>query len=578
MALNMRTIKDENETRALAKARVEYGTNFVILGGKNIPVKSFNIFGKKKTEYELRILLIDSIYESKRTSAVKSPISTVDNNNLIKPDSLESERFIPQKQVAPISSNEMADRLVAITKLAKDSLRERAHNEHTVSESVSALENTTNVATLTQVYNNTSPNVVPVENRVNILSDATLSTSMQEKIKSMEAIRERNNEIDRKVEELVESKVKSLIDEYLSKRIESNNSIKTAELKEVSNTQLADYENYIKHDNKIVSSVQREYNRESSLDNNRENSIDYDNNDRRDFHKHLATDRVIENNSIVKKERIIKQNKNTNDECAIESYLQYLKDRDFPKEIITDIKEYLNTSSNARFYQSTDVCRSEGIKYIEERLSLSDGIDVLNSKKKIIVLLGPTGVGKTTTLPKIAANYIKSGKKVSFVTIDNYRIGAVDQLQSYASIMRVPFKSVNSPDSLRTEVRNMDMNSILFVDTTGRSPKASEDIVALSKYFATVGRFDIDIQLVMSATVKYNDASNIINSFKPTNYKGVILTKTDETDYLASSVCAIMKAGIPITYATFGQKVPKDIATGLKYKNKIIEGLYGLTL
>ena len=193
----------------------------------------------------------------------------------------------------------------------------------------------------------------------------------------------------------------------------------------------------------------------------------------------------------------------------------------------------------------------------------------------VLMVVGVNGVGKTTTIPKIAAQYMKSGKKVSFVTIDNYRIAAVDQLQRYASIMKVPFTSASTPEALRAEIRKMDNSSLLFIDTMGRSPKGAEDIVAMSKYFTTVGRFDMDIQLVMSATAKYKDALKILNGFKPTNYKGVILTKVDETDYLASSICAIIKKKLPITYITHGQGVPKDISTAKKYGYKLIEGLFG---
>ena len=258
----------------------------------------------------------------------------------------------------------------------------------------------------------------------------------------------------------------------------------------------------------------------------------------------------------------------------MEESFSYLRDREFPEEILLELREYLLTSSNARFFQSKDVIREEVEKYFAERLILSNGIEV-GTKKKIIVFVGPTGVGKTTTIPKIAAQYMKSGKKVSFVTIDNYRIAAVDQLQRYASIMKVPFTSASTPEALRAEIRKMDNSSLLFIDTMGRSPKGAEDIVAMSKYFTTVGRFDMDIQLVMSATAKYKDALKILNGFKPTNYKGVILTKVDETDYLASSICAITKKKLPITYITHGQGVPKDISTAKKYGYKIIEGLFG---
>ena len=211
-------------------------------------------------------------------------------------------------------------------------------------------------------------------------------------------------------------------------------------------------------------------------------------------------------------ENDIEDNAEANIADGMEESFSYLRDREFPEEILLELREYLLTSSNARFFQSKDVIREEVEKYFAERLILSNGIEV-GTKKKIIVFVGPTGVGKTTTIPKIAAQYMKSGKKVSFVTIDNYRIAAVDQLQRYASIMKVPFTSASTPEALRAEIRKMDNSSLLFIDTMGRSPKGAEDIVAMSKYFTTVGRFDMDIQLVMSATAKYKDALKILNGF-----------------------------------------------------------------
>ena len=259
---------------------------------------------------------------------------------------------------------------------------------------------------------------------------------------------------------------------------------------------------------------------------------------------------------------------------SMEESFNYLRNREFPEEILINLREYLLNSSDARFFQSREIIKDEIEKYFSNKLILSDGIDI-GAKKKIIIFVGPTGVGKTTTIPKIAAQYIRSGRKVSFVTIDNYRIAAVDQLQRYASILKVPFTSASNPEALRAEIRKMDSSSLLFVDTMGRSPKGTDEIISMSKYFSTVGRFDMDVQLVMSSTAKYKDSLKILNAFKPANYKGIILTKVDETDYLASSVCAISGTKTPITYVTCGQGVPKDISTAKKYGKNIIENLYG---
>ena len=375
-----------------------------------------------------------------------------------------------------------------------------------------------------------------------------------------------NSSIDENVKRLVQEQIKDIVKEYLE------NSIPNINLnKNYNSNNINDRFN----DNAYHQKIEYNDNAFSEEENDIQNSIDEikefreENNLTRESRERKGSNRIrnyFENN--------MENDSEVNVADGMEESFNYLRNREFPEEILLDLREYLLTSSNARFFQSKDVILEEVEKYFSERLMLSNGIDI-GVKKKIIVFVGPTGVGKTTTIPKIAAQHMKSGKKVSFVTIDNYRIAAVDQLQRYASIMKVPFTSASTPEALRAEIRKMENSSLLFIDTMGRSPKGAEDIVAMSKYFTTVGRFDMDIQLVMSSTAKYKDAVKILNAFKPTNYKGVILTKVDETDYLASSICAIIKKKLPITYITHGQGVPKDISTAKKYGYKLIEGLFG---
>ena len=353
----------------------------------------------------------------------------------------------------------------------------------------------------------------------------------------------RKNSIDENVKKMVESQVKDIVKEYFENNVPNFNRNKNIE---------NNNNNYYNRYESERSSINKtRYSRENREDFDFNNDID----DRRKDYRDDDRD-------------------NFENADAMEESFNYLRDREFPEETLLNLREYLLTSSNARFFQSNEIIREEIEKYFTNKLILSDGIDI-GHKKKIIVFVGPTGVGKTTTIPKIAAQYIRSGRKVSFVTIDNYRIAAVDQLQRYASILKVPFTSASNPEALRAEIRKMDNSSLLFVDTMGRSPKGTDEIVSMSKYFSTVGRFDMDIQLVMSSTAKYKDSVKILEAFKPANYKGIILTKVDETDYLASSVCAITGTKTPITYVTYGQGVPKDISTAKKYGIKIIESLYG---
>jgi len=496
--VDVRTIQAKDQTEALAKARIEFGVNFSILSTKNIKTKGFLGIGSK-SECQLRIMLLDSIYDNRKKDDKEKE---------------NSDRKEIAKHSSVIDGKEMGERIVYINNALQNSSRERL--EQAILSKQDELKNNGKkvVDEYTSEFKNLNTNQVVYE------------------------------DIEKKVNELLEKKLQGYIEQHLKDKTSPNQ------------TQISDYleqpinKNYKNTEltNKLYTPINKNKIESMSSSNNSEIGTTYS--------KKNTTENTTE------------------DIDDIEYSLKQLRRREFPEEIIDEIKEYLLTSSNARFFQSREVIQTEIEKYFDDRLSLHNGIDV-SSKKKIIVLVGPTGVGKTTTIPKIAAIHLKSSKKVSFVTIDNYRIAAVDQMHKYADIMRIPFSQATTPDDLRSEIRNMESNSLLFVDTMGRSPKGAEDIVALSKYFSAVGRFDVDIQLVMSATIKYNDAVNILDAFKITNYKGVILTKLDETDYLAPSISAIYKANVPITYTTFGQKVPKDISTGIKYKANILNGLYG---
>lgn len=544
--VDIRTIRAKDKTDALAKARIEYGSNFVILTGKDIKVGG--IFGiGTKTEHELRIMLNNSIYDRKYEDKI-------DREDFEENEGLQSKKFLSdrremKKHTETIDGAEMAERVVVLTKALKEAARERSEN----AMKQSSMQDTKHI-------DNFNPPPILRHASSNMLSDSA-------------------SDIDDKVAKLVEDKVKDIVQEYLLQKLPNINKTKEHEKYDyneeldLSSSQISEYINskeYSKSKQDIfeIDEIEEKSDR-------RENEIKNTINDIKEYREENKLNRERKDYLSISSSKIAKSRKVKEDTDAIEESLQFLRRREFPDEILEEIKEYLLTASNARFFQSKDVIKEEIERYFTEKLELLNGIDV-GTKKKIIVLVGPTGVGKTTTIPKIAAAHLKTGKKVSFVTIDNYRIAAVDQLQRYASIMKVPFTSATTPEALRAEIRKMDSSSLLFVDTMGRSPKGAEDIVAMSKYFATVGRFDIDIQLVISATVKYNDALKILTAFKPTNYKGAILTKVDETDYLASSVCAISKMKTPLSYITFGQGVPKDISTAKKYNKKIIESLYGV--
>ena len=178
---------------------------------------------------------------------------------------------------------------------------------------------------------------------------------------------------------------------------------------------------------------------------------------------------------------------------------------------------------------------------------------------KILTFLGPTGVGKTTTLAKIAsAEKMRNPKiKIGLLTIDTYRIAAVAQLQEYARIIKVPCKVVNEPEELQSileEFRDMDL---IMIDTAGRSQRDEMQMGELRDFFK--GDDEFKNLLVVSATTKDSDLVEITKRFSTVPLSGLIFTKLDEATNYGSIFNHAIRFKLPITYLTTGQNVPDDI-------------------
>ncbi|MEG0004882.1 MAG: flagellar biosynthesis protein FlhF [Clostridium sp.] len=177
---------------------------------------------------------------------------------------------------------------------------------------------------------------------------------------------------------------------------------------------------------------------------------------------------------------------------------------------------------------------------------------------RIKVLVGPTGVGKTTTIAKLASMYtLYKNKKVGLITLDTYRIGAVEQLRTYAEILNIPFEVVISSKDIKGALDKMEECDVVLVDTTGRS---SKNFMQISEIRNLVKEFEPDsINLVVSMTTKDKDIKSIIENYKILNYQGIILTKLDETDSYGSVINSLYYSRVPLSFICTGQDVPDDI-------------------
>lgn len=177
---------------------------------------------------------------------------------------------------------------------------------------------------------------------------------------------------------------------------------------------------------------------------------------------------------------------------------------------------------------------------------------------RIFVFVGPTGVGKTTTLAKLAANLaLFEQKKIALLTIDTYRIGAVEQLKTYGEILNVPVEAVLTPEELNQAVERHQDKDFILVDTAGRSSRNKRMLAELQSFLTVL--HPAEVFLVMSCTTKNKDLLKIADDFKLLNYTKLIFTKADETTSLGSILNLASATSKPVAYVTTGQNVPDDI-------------------
>lgn len=191
----------------------------------------------------------------------------------------------------------------------------------------------------------------------------------------------------------------------------------------------------------------------------------------------------------------------------------------------------------------------------------AEGIIAVEGHPKIVVFMGPTGVGKTTTIAKIASSYVVDEKrKVALLTADTYRIAAVDQLRTYANILEVPFRVIYSEDEAREAIQEFAEYDYIFVDTAGHSHQNEEQLNHTKKLVETVQEAgDCQFFLVLSATTKYRDLQRIVSSYNQVADYQLIFTKLDETDVLGNLLNLKLYTDKPIAFVTYGQNVPNDI-------------------
>ena len=275
--------------------------------------------------------------------------------------------------------------------------------------------------------------------------------------------------------------------------------------------------------------------------------------------KNSKEDEALKDEVKEIKELLNKVIKNTNKEKEEVVAIEYLREIDIEENLIEDI--------NLENYEDIEAFKEDLIDIVKK------DIEVVNKDLRgNVVLIGPTGVGKTTTIAKLAGRLaLIEKKKVGLITIDTYRIGAVEQLKTYAEIMNIPFKVVITLKEMEEAINALKDCDVILIDTTGRSSKNTMQISELRAFIQKVN--SSNISLVISGTTKNKDINAILSGYGEINYKDIIITKLDETTSYGCIYNIAKKSKKPISYITVGQNVPDDIK--VPSKEEIVKLILG---
>jgi flagellar biosynthesis protein FlhF len=185
-------------------------------------------------------------------------------------------------------------------------------------------------------------------------------------------------------------------------------------------------------------------------------------------------------------------------------------------------------------------------------------------RPRILVLVGPTGVGKTTTIGKLAAAYSLKGwsgpsLKIRMITIDGYRLAAIQQLKTYGDILEIPVSYASTNDELRKAiVQHSTEADLVLVDTIGKSPRDAVQLGKMKQFLEACGS-SAEVHLAVSASTKYSDIREILQQFASFNFQSVVVTKLDETIRVGNVISVLSEQGKEISFITDGQSVDKHI-------------------
>jgi flagellar biosynthesis protein FlhF len=243
----------------------------------------------------------------------------------------------------------------------------------------------------------------------------------------------------------------------------------------------------------------------------------------------------------------------------LKSVAQKLLDQEVDEDIVSKMVLHLIDEYDDISSLSEVVVSDHAKEYIANFFKGSTKNTTLEDKK-LIHFVGPTGVGKTTTIAKLAADYLlKQKKRVGLITSDTYRIAAVEQLRTYANILNIPLEVVSSPGEMKRAIESLQAYDLILMDTAGRNYRNDLYVSELNNLLKQ--QKNSETILVLSLTSKYSDMVTIAEQFKKVKIDKVLFTKADETQSYGAIVNLANQFSLELSFLTYGQNVPEDITS-----------------
>jgi flagellar biosynthesis protein FlhF len=242
---------------------------------------------------------------------------------------------------------------------------------------------------------------------------------------------------------------------------------------------------------------------------------------------------------------------------------ELLVSNEFSPDFIEALLERARKEFTLDGLENYPLLQNAAVGWIGEKIEIDPPLRFGGKASRIVIIVGPTGVGKTTTIAKLAAIYgLGDGRtpprSVRIITIDNYRIAAKQQIETYAEIMRIPVSLVESAGDLAKSLALYQDTDLILVDTIGRSPRDLAKLAEMKEILATCGSQAV-VYLALAATTKASDTEEILRQFAPFGFRSVILTKLDETMRIGNIVSSLARHRKPVAYLCDGQGVPQDL-------------------